>query len=256
MSSKMMVAVALSLCAAFAGAEVKKLSDLNMDILKIPYNKLTDAQRKERDEVMYWSSLIEDGGEMRMPGTPSGTIRYINLQKKVPAEKLKRVLKAFEPSLRYDIAIVDADCAATLKINIVDKPDAPALLVAPDDAWAQVNVAKLGDEKTKPPFLAARTRKEMLRAFAYLTAGSTYGMALYQKPESLKSFDDIADEDFSIDIIMRATKYLGAMGVRPIEESTYKSVLFAGYDIAPTNEYQKAIYENVKKVKPFTKKAK
>ena len=257
MNSSKIAVVIFALCALTSqGEELKKLSDLNLALLDKPYDKLTEAQRKERDEVGYWKSIIENGGEMNVPGTPKGRIRFVNLQTRVPTDKLKKVLAAFETSLAFDVAFADADCDAQLKVRIVEKPDAPALLVAPDDAWAEVNVAKLADAKTKPAFLAARTRKEILRAFAYLTAGSTYGTPLYQRPASLRAFDEIADESFPIDIIMRANKHLGSMGLKAVEQSTYRDVLTMGYDVAPTNGYQKAIYDEVKKTHPFTKSVK
>ena len=245
---------AIAVLSFAALAEMKKPSPEDLKLIEKPYTKLTADEKARRNEAVRLRTLVETGGEMCYPGTPKGTIRYINLQSRVPAADLQRAVKAFGNLMDYDVQIVNADCPASMKIKIVDDPAAPVLLTAPEDKWAQVNVAKLGDAKTKPAFLAARTRKEMLRAFAFLAAGSQSEMPLCRPLKDVADLDQFAERGFTVDIIMRSKNYLELMGVTPRERSNYRAVISAGYDVAPTNDYQKAIYEEVKKTVKFDKK--
>ena len=253
---KALLFAALAVLSFASAAEIEKLSDEDLKLIDKPYKALTETERVRRREVMRLNNLIKNGGEMPYPGTPVGTIRYVNLQKRVASDDLRRALGVFGVMMQYDVAIVDADCEATLKIKIVDDADQPTLLVAPEERWAQINVAKLGDEKTKAPFLAARTRKEMIRAFAFLTAGSQSDLPMFTPIRNPSDFDQFAEHGFPVDIIMRSKNYLSRLGVEPLERATYRSVLLDGFDVAPTNDYQKAIYEEVRKTVKLTKKVK
>lgn len=237
--SKLLSLVAVGLAAFSAFAETATTNAVK---------KLTP----EEEELRY---LIKEGGEMNFPGTPRGVIRFVNLQKRVPVKEIESVLEAFHSTMAYDVQIVDADCDAEIKIKLVDDPAAPSLLVAPDDRWAQVNVAKLADEKTakKPPFLYARTRKEMLRAFGGVVMGSSYGAPLFSNIRAVKDLDDVSSEMFPIDIIMRANRNLKAIGLIPAQPGTYRSFVQNGYDIAPTNKYQEAIYNAIKAKRKLNK---
>ena len=247
--------VALCACASVvASAEMKKLTDEDRKLIKADYKTLTPEQMEKRKAAVALYDLIEDGGIMPFPGTPKGTIRYVNLQQRVKSDDLKPALASFGSQLAYDIAVVDQDCEASLKIKIVDLPDAPVVLVAPEDHWAQINVAKLDDGKVKPLKLAARVRKHMIRSFAFLVGGSQYGMPLFGALRSMKQLDGFEEAGIPIDIIMRAQKYLKTIGIVPEQLSSYREILDNGYNLAPTNDYQKAIYEEVSKRGPLTKK--
>lgn len=220
-----------------------QLTDEQLKLIAAQYSSLTPEQRAKRTEAIHLQNLIRTGGEMPYPDTPRGTIRYVNLQRRMPAEMLEKVLRHFHSHLAYDVKIVDADCETSLKIKIVDEPDTPALLLAPDEGWAKINTTKLGDENTKPAFLAARTRKEMMRAFAYLTAGTAQGAPLYAHSGDAKAFDDIPEGNFPFEVVLRARKYLEGIGVVPVEYSNYRELLSLGFNIAPTNIYQQAIWD-------------
>lgn len=253
---KTLTVIVASMLAYASFAEMRLLTDEEKQLLSTPYQKLTPEQKQRRPALIRLQELIEEGGAMDFPGTPRGTIRIVSTQKRVAVSDFERVLKMFGSNLAYDIAIVEADCDATLKINIVDDPKAPVLLVAPEDRWAQINVAKLAADNPKPTFLAARTRKMIFRAFSFLTAGTASDMPLFGSLRSIKELDRIVESGFNIDVIMRTRKYLEHLDVMPREPSSYYNVLSAGYDIAPTNDYQKAIYEKVSKEVPLTKKLK
>ena len=240
---KLMIAVAFAASAIVAGAEEAKAK--------------TDAAAKSPDELCR-EYLKAEGGDLTFPGTPSGTIRFVNLQKRVPVAKMSSILELFHSTMAYDVKIVDADCEATLKIKIIDDAPSgpPTLLVAPEDRWAQINVAKLSDAKaeSKPAYLASRLRKEMLRAYAALVFGSTYGTDLFSFVSKPAALDDIADEVLPIDLIMRSGSNLRKLGLKPAQVGTYRSFVNQGYDIAPTNDYQRVIYEKIKSRRTLNRK--
>ena len=252
---KTLMSIVCATVATLAVAEeLKTLSEADKALLARNYNTLTEAERQQRQVAADLRYLIEEGGAMNFPGTPRGKIRIVNLQKRVPTERLLKLRNTFTSMMAYDLDFTDKDGEASIVVRIVDKPDGKSLTVWPDDGHAEVNVAALAADNPKPAFLAARVRKEIIRAFSCATCGSTYEAPLFGHVRNAKALDDIASEDFTIDVIMRTTSYLKNAGVIPLQPSTYREVLESGYDVAPTNGYQKAIYEEVKKTTKLTKK--
>lgn len=226
--------------------EIKTLSDADRELLKKPYMSLSAEDKAKRDELAKLRYLIEEGGEMARPGTPVGKVLVVNRQKKVSMDALRKFTEPFAYVMEYDIHFAEKETSAEIVLDIVDVPGERALSVYPDEGRAVINVAALAADKPAAAFLDARTRKEMLRAFAYMTAGSSYGTPLFARAKSVKDLDNIATESFPVDVTMRTMRYLKDLGMRPIERSTYRSLVSHGYEIAPTNGYQKAIYEKIK----------
>ena len=242
---------------------VAALTPADNALLEKDESTLKGDERARYAELAMRKFLIEEGGAMVKPGTPKGVIKFINCQTFVDVKRLASIPEYVESATRFDVRLESRKATVTLAnarqmrkesnaevaVFIVNDPSLPALTVCPDEGYAFVNVGGLGNAETKPSFLAARTRKEMLRAFAYMTAGSRYGTPLYRRIEDPKELDEQADEDFPVDITMRAHIYLSALGFKERIESTYKELIESGLDIAPTNEYQKAIWEKVQNKK-------
>ena len=226
--------------------ELKTLSDADRELLKKPYTSLSAEEKTKRDALAKLRYMIEEGGEMVRPGTPVGKVLVVNRQKKVSMDALRKFTEPFAYVMEYDIRFTEKESPAEIVLDVVDVPGERALAVYPDEGRGVINVAALAADKPAAAFLDARTRKEMLRAFAYLTAGSSYGTPLFARAKTVKDLDDIATESFPVDVSMRTMRYLKDLGMRPIERATYRSLVNHGYEIAPTNGYQKAIYEKAK----------
>ena len=56
------------------------------------------------------------------------------------------------------------------------------------------------------------------------------------------------------DVFPRMLHYIGALGIRPVVQATYKKACQEGWAPAPTNDVQKAIWEKVHAIpdKPIT----
>ena len=240
----MMCAVAAAL-GLVAFGEVKKLSDADLQLIRRSYKELNAEERIRRGKLIELKDMIDNGGRLVLPGTPYGTIRIVNLQKRVPKNGLVKVLNPFRNSLDYDIAIVDSDCEATMTIRLVDDDKTPLSTVYPEDLKATINVGRLGADNPKPEVYAARIRKMILRTFACLTAGSAHGTPLYTRVRHPSDLDDVAKENFPIDVSTRANLFLQDAGLKPYERCSYREALTLGKQIAPTNEYQKAIWDKV-----------
>ena len=254
---KTLVAVVVAAIAVATSAEtLQQLTEEQKALLKRNYSSLTPAEREKWDAAAKLRLLVTEGGLVNYPGTPSGRILIANMQSRVPSADLSALRQTFRGLMAYDIQFSNAEGDAAVMVRIVDKPeDKESLTVWPDKGAAEVNVAALAVDNPKPAFLAARTRKEVIRAFSCATAGSTYGNALYFKlRKGVKGLDYIGNEDIPLDVIMRSSKFFEDAGVRPVQSSTYRKVLEDGYDIAPTNGYQRAIYEEVKKTTKLTRK--
>ena len=202
---------------------------------------------------IYEMVMRRTGGKVVKPGSQKGAIVYVNCQKRAAASWLEESARYFEKEAKFHTEVREGtfDLAApkpvgNLSIFVVDDEALPSLLVAPESRWAMVNVAPLAKE-AKPVFFEARVKKQLTRAFAYLCGGanSQYPMALtggVTKPDDLDRF---FDPKLPVDVIARFTSYLAPFGVTPAEIQTYRNACRQGWAPAPTNDYQKAIYERM-----------
>lgn len=235
------------------------LTPTEEEFLKKDSDNLQGVEKARWEELAMRKFLIDEGGMLLKPGTPRGTIIFVNCGTKADNVRLEPAIKRIKDSLNYDVRLISGKTGVTLAsagtrraeldtqlaIFIVESDELPAFVTCPDEGFALVNVAKLADEKTKPGFLAARLRKEMLRAYAYMTAGSSYGSSLYNRIDMPEKFDDIASEEIPVDLKIRTHRYLSALGYKERQEMTYRELLALGCEIMPTNDYQKAIWDKV-----------
>lgn len=222
--------------------------------------KMTPEERAAKSAENKQKMMELFGGMMEVPGSQKGCIVFANAQKRVPAAELEKVLKFFaRNSFAYAAKVVDVEgftvesavsikerIGAQLVVFVVDSPTLGTMLTAPEERWAMVNVAKLAADDPKPQYLSARVRKEATRALAFVASCSQYDAPLVQPMKSPSDLDDVVRIAYPFDVIAGVTKYFNAIGVTKRERSTYRSIITRGYNIAPTNEYQRAIWEKVK----------
>lgn len=202
------------------------------------------------------------GGFLERPDAAKGRVVFVNAQKIVPENELTNVAVRLSRFLHAKIAVVpgaDVTCKtaqAALKgienasagVFLVEHPDCPnTILVAPESKWAFVNVSALAADKAEPPFVAARTRKEMVRAFLSLCGAydSGYANSLMGNVDSLKALDKFIDDSPPMDVVGRSRKFLPLIGVDTRSMTTYIQAVKEGWAPAPTNDVQKAIWERI-----------
>ena len=225
----------------------------------VSVGRLSPEERKARHEANRLEDMKSFGGYCVVPGSQKGCIRIVNAQKLVTEDAVEPIFKQLRGQFKYNASIVsgnavDANTAPAeqkrLKADVAiflvnDATSANPLLIAPEGHWAIINVAKLAEGNPAPSFVASRVRKEIMRAFGYMTAASSAACPLLDPVKDVAELDGIGVERLPADVIMRQRKYLKAMSVSGRSEDTYENILILGYNVQPTNEYQKAIWDKV-----------
>ena len=205
---------------------------------------------------------------------------FMNAQKRVSDETFDWVLKQITQTLALPVRMEKCeppsnDNFAPIRkawesakdtgavVSVVDIPGWTSILVAPEDGWVQVNIAALAKDSPKTEVLEARTKKELWRAFVMLFGGGNarFGKDLMRPVNSLADLDafpNLAPGPEPFNAVLDGAR---ARGITCIRRTTYKAACEEGWAPAPTNEYQKAIWDKVHamptaplKIKPETKK--
>ena len=203
------------------------------------------------------------GGYVIKPGSRQGSIRFVNAQKRLEINEIEKVIGTIRSQLKCDIGAIEkpqsglptremvASVGATLAIFVVDNPSLPTSLVAQEDRWAMVNIAKLSDglkeDVVGKRLFARRARGMLMRVFSLLCGGgsSQYKGNLFGVPDA-RSLDSVDVDSMIVDMVSRYVPYLETVGVTPEYRATYSRACMEGWAPAPTNEYQKAVAERIK----------
>lgn len=209
------------------------------------------AYRAEVKERVYKHT----GGMVKRPGEQKGRVVYVNAQKKAPAKWLEVSAKFFADNVKISVDVEDGsfslakpEIRGELTLFVVDDPALPVLLAAPENRWALVNVATLGGPEVKEAFFRARVEKELTRGFSLLCGAmnSSYPMAVVGPVVKASDLDKFLDAGLPMDVVGRFSPYLAPFGVVPYRMATYRKACQEGWAASPTNDVQKAIFEQVK----------
>jgi len=231
------------------------------------YASLCSAQgptvRVLNEDPIAQSNLLVRTGGMIQPPISGPSILFLNTQKRIPASTLQetfdRIQKllhlpcvfltksATDPVADANKALADKKTAAV--IVICDSPSQPALLVAPESRWVLVNVDALGGSDTQPDKLAERAHKELWRAFGYLmgAANSTYEHCLLKPVFSNADLDALSCSTISPEPFGKFMAQAKKLGIKIIRPTTYRKAVEEGWAPAPTNDIQRAIWDELKK---------
>ena len=208
--------------------------------------KLTSEQRAR-------AVLARTGGTVIEPNTGKGFAAIVNMQTKVGVADIEAALDGIRKDQYYEFKIVGADAetkGAALTIRLIDDAAKPPMLAAPEASWAEVNVANLvpdlSNENARKKFAVVRARKMILRAFAYAAGagGSGFSGNIFAIAE-LRDLD-YCDESIPVDTFSNIVKHLKKRGLEPMHATSYRFACEEGWAPAPTNDIQKAIYDEIK----------
>ena len=216
--------------------------------------------------------LKKTGGPAEVPNSQKGKVAVLDAQDVAVSSNLQMTCSFVLGYSRFLFDYVKVDAkelaspdwealkkkyAANVVIAVVNDPKQPSLLVAPDDRWALVNVAKLdkglASEDAKKRFVTERASKQILRAVIQMSGclssfqGSPLAVA---KIEEL----DYAREIVPADVMQHLCKYLERIGMAPKTFVTYRKAVQEGWAPAPKNDYQKAVWDELHALptKPIT----
>ena len=206
--------------------------------------------------------LAKTGGMVQSP-VEGPQFLFLNTQTRVaatvldePADQISKMLRlpatrkdapAAEPLAAAANALKDKQTAAV--IILCDSKDHPSLLIAPENRWALVNVAALSDGNASAETLALRTQKEVWRAFGYLmgAAHSNFEACLMQPVLSVSDLDALKGKSLSPEPFNKIMAHAQKLGMKPQRMATYRKAVEEGWAPAPANDFQKAIWDELKK---------
>ena len=214
--------------------------------------------RAEQHEKM----LKINGGTIVKPDSAKGEIVFFNAQRRISEKRAAGSFRYLAKNFKINYKVVTAsspvsvtNAAALCKAHkanaavfLVDDPTLTSMsVVSPDERWAIVNIAALTADNPAESFVVARTHKEVVRALLYaMNAGDTQkGEGLMSPMTCLKDLDDLASSLPPADVTARVMKNLPKLGLARIKTSTYREACQEGWAPQPTNDYQKAIWEEV-----------
>lgn len=201
------------------------------------------------------------GGIVTDTRNQRGSIVVVNAQSSAKAEWFTPVIDEIKEFVHVKFEVkdgafdfADPKVEGSACVFVIDDPKMPMALVAPESRWTMFNIAKIKSEK--PAFFEARVKKMLVRSLAYLmgAADSQYPMCLtgcVTKPEDLDQFPMTT---LPVDVLGKMEKYIAGYGVTPWKRATYKQSVHEGWGAQPTNEFQKAIWDEIHTLptKPIT----
>ena len=251
MKNALLVMAAVSIVFTSIGKPVsrKKFSDLT------PTER---AEMKER-HLLRTGGLVHTGSK--------GEILYLDFTKQFPQEALDSVSGLFTKNLRIKVnskkardgikfAIRDAetilkDIGANAVVYVVDDQNLPMSIVAMESKWALINLAKINSDKPSKEILQRRGEKLLIRATTVVLGGanSDIQVSAMQSINSLEDLDAVKGRGVDPRSCMAIFRHLPTIGVIQDQITSYRKACEEGWAFAPTNKYQKLVWEQVSKQK-------
>jgi hypothetical protein len=206
------------------------------------------------------ANMQRNGGIVERNDSFKGKILIVDARDKADTKQLVPVAEVFCKQLKFNLSILANQKESKLsykqrltKLNgqigvfIVEQEDSPALLVAPEEGWAVVNVKALVAGVEKSRLAPLRIQKEVLRALGFICGGmsSQFSVSLagsITKPSDLDLYNDLS---LPADVQQAFKNNLIGFGVTPYQHTTYRQAVKEGWAPAPTNDVQKAIWDKV-----------
>ena len=215
------------------------------------------------------------GGDIERPESFKGKVAIIDTQDKVPFASAEQAAALLAEAVGCNIVAEKAAAGkaedllraskAQVAVVVVNDEATPAMLLAPEDHWGVVNVAKLvGDlptDKAKARFIGSRARKEIVRAFSILCGGGASQFPGNMMNAVTMKQLDVSVDSIPVDMIQFYQVYLKELGVTQRSVTNYRTAVKEGWAPQPTNDVQRAIWDKVHempteplKIKSETKK--
>ena len=231
---------------------------------QVEKRRATSEEREARKAKFHEIQMRKNGGIVIKPGSQQGNVLIANVQKRVTGAVFEMVAKQISKELRIGVKVetavldVTAETAANaaasmnaqLTIFVVDQPgNATTLLIAPEGRWGIVNVAPLAAGTTGDA-LTGRVHKEVSRAFAMLAGAATsqYQGSIMSPILRPSDLDGKAELRLPYDVQSRLWAALPSFGITPYVQANYRKACQEGWAPAPTNDFQKAIWNEVHKL--------
>ena len=211
------------------------------------WNALSQAEREAR---IYKAT----GGFVPTRNSYKGKVAIVNTQDKVGEDVIrsaaKRIASDSKVNFEYSKTApaspekILEESGAVAVVIVVDDPAQPVALIALEDRWAIVNVAKIGRNLTsdaaRDKFVPTRTYKEIARCACLLCGGGRSqfkGNILDVK--NLEGLDLIENGGIPMDRVSAMVMHLWNYGVTQEKKVPYRKAVQEGWTPAPTNDVQR-----------------
>ncbi len=221
--------VALSTAFVMAESQVKKSAPL------------TEAEKAERRERM----LKNTGGIIRQEG--EGKIVVVNAQTRIADALIAERVENLHLLLKYNFEVRKGTWTlgagkiadSTLTVYLVDDATLPMSLIAVEAGWGVLNTQGLS--------LGNRFSRELSRVMT-LVIGAGHSQFLASPMQAVRSpndLDKLMTDGFTMDSMTSIQLNTKKLGLTRYKLTSYKRACEEGWAPAPTNEYQKAIWDKV-----------
>lgn len=197
--------------------------------------------------------VYADGGLVQAPST-GPTIRIVLAGECVKGEALASMCEAIRQTAQFPVRVesvkrtMDAkdDPDAVVNVYLVSDKGGPALLVAPEDSWAVVNVAALAKDAAGEEQFLLRVEKELWRALAYAmgAADSQIQPCVMRDIKKPSDLDNYKVKVVSPEPLHKMMYFASRRGLKPGKRVTYRNAVKEGWAPAPITDIQRKIKEN------------
>lgn len=211
--------------------------------------RLTEEQKQEL-------IMIKVGGFVVQPST-STVVRIYNTQKSVARSVLERAAENMRKGPNFPVEIVDApwkgepvkEPGVGFAIVVCEDPASPNKMVcSPDDGWLKVNVAPFLADRPTAEKAGVRVQREIWRALSFaLGAGVTRNPMCPLKPAaSVRELDALTGVVPSPEVLDTMADWARHWGINRTRRTTYRKACQEGWAPMPTNDYQRAIWDEIR----------
>lgn len=246
---KTLILPIISVIALSCGAiEVEKLSKEEVSAMSVG------------ERMAYLTRLQEakTGGRVIKPGTGKGVIKIVNAQNSIPTTALEAAVKQYA-TLSHITVLLENGAPVTLStvkesvpkigaqaaVFIIEDDALPRVIHSPEEGWVIVNAKALVLDNPKAEVKESRLSKMSMRGLAFLggIGEGAQGAGVVSPVKTLEDIDKIPTDRLTGLALSRMPIYLAKYGIEPYVVRTYRRAMEEGWAPAPTNEFQKAIWE-------------
>ncbi len=187
--------------------------------------------------------------------TDGGKVRIVDAQSIASPETVKNVASSIQHALKFVVAVDKGEPKYAYRpskehpvvITLSDTGEDATILVAPEQAWAVVSTAALSKDAPSEAVLADRVQKEIWRALALILGASNSKTqpCVMRQINTLQDLDAVQTKMPSPAPFPMMSAVASKLNVSRVYTATYKKACQEGWAPAPTNDIQKAIWDQV-----------
>ncbi len=195
---------------------------------------------------------VPSGGYLELPNTGK-VIQVVNVGGACPEKTFDKAVASVGRILHYPFVFtatnvsgkVDENAAA--RVVVVSKDAQPVLLCAPEEYWSEVNVKPLTADNPKGFILQRRLEKQILRGLGYALGcgNSSVEPCVMSRVNSLNDLDGL-QLIMGPESLGKTLHTASKRGCQSRKFASYRKACQEGWAPAPTNDVQRAIFEQIK----------